>query len=74
MRAEDKERLQVNGKGDGEFWMSLDDYCKYFTNTHICNLTPDFDLDGKEDGLGKYIRMTTLVPINRRSHYFYFQF
>ena len=48
-----KDRLQVEGKEDGEFWMELNDYFDYFRDTHVCNFTPDFDKDGTTDGLGE---------------------
>ena len=46
-----RESLHVRGKGDGEFWVEASDYLKHFKSTHICNFTPDFDKDGKEDDL-----------------------
>ncbi|KAK3588059.1 hypothetical protein CHS0354_012105 [Potamilus streckersoni] len=36
---------------DGEFWMQLDDFIKYFSGLTICSITPDFDKDGSEDTL-----------------------
>lgn len=49
------ESLKVKGKGDGEFWVEIGDYLKYFSSTHICNFTPDFDQDGKEDDLSEWM-------------------
>ena len=50
---ETKESMNLRSKGDGEFWMTLIDYYKFFKDTHLCNFTPDFDEDGKEDNLGQ---------------------
>ncbi|XP_046583089.1 calpain-9-like [Haliotis rubra] len=36
---------------DGEFWMNMDDFIRYFDQTTICSLTPDFDIDGRSDPL-----------------------
>ncbi|KAL3831485.1 hypothetical protein ACJMK2_023226 [Sinanodonta woodiana] len=36
---------------DGEFWMQLDDFIKFFSGLTICSITPDFDKDGSEDTL-----------------------
>lgn len=48
-----KEKLQIKGRADGEFWMDLRDYADYFKDTHVCNFTPDFDKDGTTDGLDR---------------------
>ncbi|XP_025094427.1 LOW QUALITY PROTEIN: calpain-5-like [Pomacea canaliculata] len=41
-----EEQLQREKKDDGEFWVCLADFLTYFSDTTICSLTPDFDLDG----------------------------
>ncbi|GLD56262.1 calpain-2 catalytic subunit-like protein [Lates japonicus] len=42
--ADDREMcLSVND--DGEFWMTLQDFCEFYTDLDICSLCPDF-LDG----------------------------
>ncbi|CAL1547299.1 unnamed protein product [Lymnaea stagnalis] len=38
-------------KDDGEFYVCLSDFMKYFSQTTICSLTPDFDMDGCSDSL-----------------------
>ncbi|XP_072534771.1 calpain-2 catalytic subunit-like [Salminus brasiliensis] len=35
----------LDSKNDGEFWMSMEDFCKSFVNVDVCCLTPAF-LDG----------------------------
>uniref|UniRef100_A0A3Q1AP35 Calpain catalytic domain-containing protein n=1 Tax=Amphiprion ocellaris TaxID=80972 RepID=A0A3Q1AP35_AMPOC len=50
---------------DGEFWMTLQDFCKFFMDLDICGLSPDF-LDGSSSGLwntsiyeGRWVAGTT---------------
>lgn len=45
--------LQFPNKDDGEFYVCLEDFMKYFSHTTICSLTPDFDMDGCSDSLSK---------------------
>jgi len=49
----DRRQLDVQFSPDGEFWMRLDDYIKYFYTTSVCSLAPDFDRDGLDDGLSQ---------------------
>ncbi|XP_067649182.1 calpain-11-like [Haliotis asinina] len=44
-------------KNDGEFWINLEDFLHYFNQTTICSLTPDFDIDGRSDGLNHVLRI-----------------
>jgi hypothetical protein len=37
---------------DGEFWIDLKNFMRFFSQTTICSLTPDFDMDGDSDPLG----------------------
>ena len=41
-------------KDDGEFFVSLDDFLTYFSQTTICSLTPDFDRYGSSDSLSEF--------------------
>lgn len=38
---EEKENLGINFEDDGEFWMSLKDFTKYFDQLEVTNLNPD---------------------------------
>ncbi|KAI8792125.1 calpain-12, partial [Biomphalaria glabrata] len=38
-------------KNNGEFFVCLPDYMKYFSDTTFCSLTPDFDKDGRCNSL-----------------------
>ncbi|KAF1375101.1 hypothetical protein PFLUV_G00235950 [Perca fluviatilis] len=42
--AKDRE-MCLSVDDDGEFWMTLEDFCKFYTDLDICSLNPDF-LDG----------------------------
>ncbi|XP_053315383.1 calpain-9 [Spea bombifrons] len=37
----EKNRLSQTSLDDGEFWMKLEDFKRYFDKVEICNLTPD---------------------------------
>ncbi|CAI5695364.1 unnamed protein product [Oreochromis niloticus] len=37
---------------DGEFWMAIEDFCKFYTDLDICGLKPDF-IDGKSSAQWK---------------------
>ena len=34
--------------------MTMEDFCQYFEDAHLCNSTPDMDKDGDSDGLCAY--------------------
>ncbi|CAH1801821.1 unnamed protein product [Owenia fusiformis] len=44
-----KKAVGFTEKGDGEFWMSFDDFCAQFNQVTICTTGPDFDGDGDAD-------------------------
>ncbi|KAK3733722.1 hypothetical protein RRG08_026837 [Elysia crispata] len=44
-------------KDDGEFFVSLDDFLTYFSQTTICSLTPDFDRYGSSDSLNHILNV-----------------
>ncbi|XP_041366750.1 calpain-1 catalytic subunit-like [Gigantopelta aegis] len=46
-----RKTVENPNKDDGEFWISLDDFMTYFSQTTICSLTPDVDSDGRADSL-----------------------
>uniref|UniRef100_A0A8C5DNR6 Calpain-8-like n=1 Tax=Gouania willdenowi TaxID=441366 RepID=A0A8C5DNR6_GOUWI len=39
--AQDRE-VCLSVADDGEFWLTLEDFCKFFTDLDICGLSPDF--------------------------------
>ncbi|XP_015230378.1 PREDICTED: calpain-A-like isoform X3 [Cyprinodon variegatus] len=41
VRTEDREEC-LTVENDGEFWMTMEDCCKYYSNIAICGLGPDF--------------------------------
>ncbi|XP_055899736.1 calpain-1 catalytic subunit-like [Biomphalaria glabrata] len=49
--------LQFPNKDDGEFYVCLEDFMKYFSHTTICSLTPDFDMDGCSDSLNHILNI-----------------
>uniref|UniRef100_A0A3Q2YQF5 Calpain 12 n=1 Tax=Hippocampus comes TaxID=109280 RepID=A0A3Q2YQF5_HIPCM len=44
---EEKERLEMKRREDGEFWMSTDDFCKKFDFVELCSINPDSLVEGK---------------------------
>lgn len=42
---------------DGEFWISLSDFVKYFSGVTLCSMVPDFDKDGCTDSLNHLTTM-----------------
>ncbi|CAG5133760.1 unnamed protein product [Candidula unifasciata] len=44
-------------KDDGEFYVSLSDFMKYFSHTVICSQTPDSDCDGRPDALNHVLNI-----------------
>ncbi|XP_061639271.1 calpain-12 [Phyllopteryx taeniolatus] len=44
---EEKGRLEMKRKEDGEFWISADDFCKKFDFVELCSINPDNLLEGK---------------------------
>nr|XP_046223432.1 calpain-1 catalytic subunit-like [Oncorhynchus gorbuscha] len=61
----DDRKMCLSVKEDGEFWMTMEDFCRHFTDVTICCLCPDF-LDGNSKGLwthslhdGRWVAGTT---------------
>ncbi|CAG0890828.1 unnamed protein product [Cyprideis torosa] len=50
---ETKTKLAFQKRGDGEFWMSFDDFRGLFEEVSLCTLGPDFDADGRPDKAGQ---------------------
>lgn len=50
-------------KDDGEFYMDVNHFLKYFEQCTICNLTPDVDRDGTADTLSKSLLHTLPKPL-----------
>uniref|UniRef100_A0A3Q1HVQ0 Calpain catalytic domain-containing protein n=1 Tax=Anabas testudineus TaxID=64144 RepID=A0A3Q1HVQ0_ANATE len=49
--AQDRQMCLTVGD-DGEFWMTIEDFCKYYVDLDICGLNPDF-LDGNSSAQWK---------------------
>ena len=50
----ESQRVQLREIEDnGEFWMSWTEFWKIFTDLTVCSITPDYDSDGLDDGLGR---------------------
>ncbi|XP_077398165.1 calpain-12 [Festucalex cinctus] len=43
---EEKERLEMKRREDGEFWMSADDFCNKFDFVELCSVNPDSLVEG----------------------------
>ncbi|XP_071108830.1 calpain-9-like [Haliotis cracherodii] len=48
--------IHTNGN-EGEFWIDVGDFLRYFRQVTICSLTPDFDKDGRSDSLNYVLRV-----------------
>lgn len=42
-----KEKINYTKRGDGEFWMSYQDFCREFEEVTICSLAPDLSYSSK---------------------------
>ena len=45
-----KDYLGYTDRNDGEWWMTFDDFTRYFNDVTICSVGPDFDNDGAPTG------------------------
>jgi len=50
VRQKDKQRLQVADEDNGEWWMTYNDFTRYYSDVTLCTMGPDFDGDGKVTG------------------------
>ena len=57
--------LSHTEKKDGEFWMELKDYIKYYEGVVIGSVLPDFEENGCSETLGMFT-FITLNPLNSR--------
>jgi hypothetical protein len=42
-----KKLLNVTEEDDGTFWMSYEDFCKFYTSTHICMIKTNWDISAE---------------------------
>lgn len=42
-----KKLLNFNDEDDGTFWMCYEDFCRFYTSTHVCRVHPDFNFISK---------------------------
>merc|ERR1719427_1302036 len=47
---EDKERLGVADVDNGEWWMTYNDFTRYYSDVTMCTIGPDFNRDGEVTG------------------------
>ena len=67
-----RDKLRMAIADDGEFWMPWSVFWGFFSKITVCSMSPDYDNDGKPDGLSKYCQQC-VIPLKHYLTKFIFQ-